>query len=58
MDWQHSKFDWNKARAFLATVDEGSLPAAARTNVIARNQRGYCSVHQAVKMQLLYLIQI
>lgn len=30
MDWQHVSFDWNQARAFLATVEEGSLSAAAR----------------------------
>ena len=30
MDWQNSKFDWNRARAFLITAEEGSLSAAAR----------------------------
>jgi len=30
MDWQHVLFDWNQARAFLATVEEGSLSAAGR----------------------------
>ncbi|MEP1206820.1 MAG: LysR family transcriptional regulator [Rhizobiaceae bacterium] len=30
MDWQHVLFDWNQARALLATVEEGSLSAAAR----------------------------
>lgn len=30
MDWQHVSFDWNQARAFLATAEEGSLSAAAR----------------------------
>ena len=30
MDWQHVSFDWNQARAFLATVEEGSLSAAGR----------------------------
>lgn len=30
MDWQHVSFDWNLARAFLATAEEGSLSAAAR----------------------------
>ncbi len=30
MDWQAVKFDWNRARAFLVTVEEGSLSAAAR----------------------------
>ncbi len=30
MDWTLSNFDWNHARAFLATVETGSLSAAAR----------------------------
>lgn len=30
MDWKSNTFDWNQARAFLATVEEGSLSAAAR----------------------------
>ncbi|MGI9522348.1 MAG: LysR family transcriptional regulator [Hyphomicrobiaceae bacterium] len=30
MDWRSIKFDWNRARAFLVTVEEGSLSAAAR----------------------------
>jgi DNA-binding transcriptional LysR family regulator len=30
MNWQAVRFDWNQARAFLATADEGSLSAAAR----------------------------
>lgn len=30
MNWQSVSFDWNLARAFLATVEEGSLSAAAR----------------------------
>ncbi|MCF6433451.1 MULTISPECIES: LysR family transcriptional regulator [unclassified Leisingera] len=30
MEWQRSAFDWNQARAFLATAEEGSLSAAAR----------------------------
>ena len=31
MDWQHLGFDWNHVKALLATVEEGSLSAAART---------------------------
>jgi DNA-binding transcriptional LysR family regulator len=31
MDWQSIKFDWNRARAFLVTAEEGSLAAAARS---------------------------
>lgn len=30
MDWRTVNFDWNKARAFLVTAEEGSLSAAAR----------------------------
>lgn len=30
MDWRALKFDWNRARAFLVTAEEGSLAAAAR----------------------------
>ncbi len=30
MNWQSVSFDWNQARAFLATVEAGSLSAAAR----------------------------
>ncbi len=30
MDWRAINFDWNQIRAFLATVEEGSLSAAAR----------------------------
>lgn len=30
MDWRAIGFDWNKAKAFLVTAEEGSLSAAAR----------------------------
>ncbi len=30
MEWQGITFDWNQARAFLVTAEEGSLSAAAR----------------------------
>lgn len=30
MDWPRGEFDWNRARAFLATADEGSFSGAAR----------------------------
>ncbi len=30
MDMRHSNFDWNRARAFLITAQEGSLSAASR----------------------------
>jgi len=31
MDWRSLQFDWNMARAFLVTAEEGSLSAAARS---------------------------
>src|SRR6056297_2910935 len=30
MDWRSVGFDWNRARAFLVTAEEGSLSRAAR----------------------------
>lgn len=30
MDWRAARFDWNRARAFLVTAEEGSFSAAAR----------------------------
>ncbi len=30
MDWRTVKFDWNRARAFLVTAEEGSFSAAAK----------------------------
>lgn len=30
MDWTATNFDWNRARAFLVTAEEGSFSAAAR----------------------------
>ena len=30
MNWQNVAFDWNQARAFLVTAEEGTLSAAAR----------------------------
>ena len=30
MDWRSIQFDWNRARAFFVTAEEGSLSAAAR----------------------------
>lgn len=31
MDWRSVAFDWNRARAFLVTAEEGSLAAAAQS---------------------------
>jgi len=31
MEWRSVTFDWNCARAFLVTAEEGSLAAAARS---------------------------
>jgi DNA-binding transcriptional LysR family regulator len=40
MDWRHIAFDWNQTRAFLATVEEGSLSAAARALGVAQPTLG------------------
>ncbi len=36
MDWKTVTFDWNRARAFLVTAEEGSLSAAARALGLAQ----------------------
>ena len=36
MDWTAISFDWNRARAFLVTAEEGSLSAAARALGLAQ----------------------
>ena len=36
MDWNAIAFDWNRARAFLVTAEEGSLSAAARALGLAQ----------------------
>ncbi len=40
MDWRSIKFDWNRARAFLVTAEEGSLSAAARALGMAQPTLG------------------
>ena len=40
MDWRSLKFDWNRARAFLITAEEGSLSAAARALGMAQPTLG------------------
>ncbi|MEP2030671.1 MAG: LysR family transcriptional regulator [Paracoccaceae bacterium] len=40
MDWKSVKFDWNKARAFLVTAEEGSFSAAARALGMAQPTLG------------------
>jgi DNA-binding transcriptional LysR family regulator len=40
MDWRWVKFDWNRARAFLVTAEEGSLSAAARALGMAQPTLG------------------
>jgi DNA-binding transcriptional LysR family regulator len=40
MDWRRVDFDWNYVRVFLATADEGSFSAAARTLGIAQPSVG------------------
>lgn len=40
MDWRSIKFDWNRARAFLVTAEEGSLSAASRALGLAQPTLG------------------
>lgn len=40
MDWKSVKFDWNRARGFLVTAEEGSLSAAARALGMAQPTLG------------------
>lgn len=40
MDWRKSSFDWNRARAFLVTAEEGSFSAAARALGMAQPTLG------------------
>lgn len=40
MDWRSVKFDWNQAKAFLVTAEEGSLSAAARALGMAQPTLG------------------
>ncbi len=40
MDWRSINFDWNRARAFLVTAEEGSLSAAARALGMAQPTLG------------------
>ncbi len=40
MDWRKISFDWNRARAFLVTAEEGSLSAAARALGLAQPTLG------------------
>ena len=41
MDWPAVSFDWNQARAFLATAEESSLSAAARTLRLTQPNHGH-----------------
>jgi DNA-binding transcriptional LysR family regulator len=40
MDWRSVAFDWNRARAFLVTAEEGSFSAAARALGVAQPTLG------------------
>jgi DNA-binding transcriptional LysR family regulator len=40
MDWRAINFDWNHARAFLVTAEEGSLTAAAQALGMAQPTLG------------------
>jgi DNA-binding transcriptional LysR family regulator len=40
MDWNSINFDWNRARAFLATAEEGSFSAAAKALKVTQSTLG------------------
>jgi len=40
MDWKSINFDWNRARAFLATAQEGSFSAAAKALKVTQSTLG------------------
>jgi len=40
MDWKKISFDWNRAKAFLATAEEGTLSGAARVLGLAQPTLG------------------
>lgn len=40
MDWRRVMFDWNRARALLLTIEEGSLSAAARASGVGQPTLG------------------
>ena len=40
MDWRSITFDWNRARAFFITAEEGSLSAAARALKVSQSTLG------------------
>lgn len=40
MEWRSVQFDWNRARAFLVTAEEGSLSAAAKALGLAQPTLG------------------
>jgi len=40
VDWKTITFDWNRARAFLVTAEEGSLSAAARALKLTQSTLG------------------
>lgn len=54
MNWQAINFDWNQARSFLATAEEGSFSAAAR--VLGQTQptvgRQVAALEQALEVTL------
>ena len=40
MDWKSMSFDWNRARAFLVTAEEGSFSAAAKALKMTQSTLG------------------
>lgn len=55
MDWRTVSFDWNQARAFLVTAEEGSFSAAARALGVAQPTIGrqVAALESALGLQLL-----
>jgi DNA-binding transcriptional LysR family regulator len=54
MDWRSIQFDWNQARAFLVTAEEGSLSAAARALGLTQPtlSRQVAALEQSLGVQL------
>ena len=52
MDWRSVKFDWNRARAFLVTAEEGSLSAAARALGMAQPIRQVGALEEELSVVL------
>lgn len=54
MDWKSMNFDWNRARAFLVTAEEGSFSAAAKALKVTQSTLGrqVASLEQELRVTL------